>query len=51
MSASFPYVALAAVVGIPCAFGFAALLPALAAALIATNLALTCAYRIWGDEA
>lgn len=45
------YVALAAVIGIPCGALMGALVPAIAAALIATNLALYAAFRIWGTEA
>lgn len=50
MSPSWPYVALAAVVGVPCAVWFTALPVAILAALIATNLAFSCAFRIWGDD-
>lgn len=48
---SGPYAALALAVGMPCGFAFGALVPAIAAALIATNLALYAAFRIWGTEA
>lgn len=46
-----PYVALAATVGVPCGFAFAALVPAVAVALLATNVALWVAYRLWGGDA
>jgi hypothetical protein len=46
-----PYLALGTVVGIPAGLIYANLAAALTISLIAVNLALWTAYRLWGDQA
>lgn len=46
-----PYLALGTIVGIPAGLIYANLAAALTISLIAVNLALWTAYRVWGTEA